>query len=417
MVRVKVNELQPGMQLARDVLAPNGRKLMARGENLQSRHLQIFKAWGVTEADIIAEEDLLEDNHQHIPQEAWSKASKLLKPFFLLANTKKEPMGDIFQLSLKHSALAFSKGKKEKQIRQIPAYQHLKHLAAQPPEELLSIEQTMQAESQLLTLPDIFHRIVEILNSPRSSAYHVAQVVSNDISLSARLLKLVNSPFYGFNTKVDTVSRAIALLGVNKLVTLAQGIAVIRLFQDIPGDVVDMQAFWEHSTGCAVFAKLLAAQKAGLDEERFFVAGLLHDIGKLLLFKTMPRLMCRAMLLSLQKKIFLHQAEREVFQFDHAQFARQLCCKWLLPEALIDMISSHHIPEKQSRNPMESAVVHVADSLVQALGIGFSGNVFVPSIQNRLWQQLGIPTSALQTIVDQSGRQISEITNVFCSQD
>ncbi|MFO8031335.1 MAG: HDOD domain-containing protein [Desulfohalobiaceae bacterium] len=417
MGKVSIDQLVPGMQLAQDVLAPNGRKLLPQGRQIERRHIQTFKAWGVTEVEVVKDNVAQAAFRPKVSQHHLDRARDLLKPFFLLTNTQKEPLKTIFKLAWQQTALQLAHGQKAKNIREIPSVAQLKDLASYEPEQLQDPDTLIAEEIQLLTLPDIYHRIMEVLNSPRSSAVHVAEVVSKDSSLSAKLLKLVNSPFYGFNTKVDTISRAIALLGVNKLVTLAQGIAVVRVFRDIPSQIVDMHAFWKHSVGCGVLAKLLAAQKAGLEEERFFVAGLLHDIGRMIMFKSMPLMMSRCILLSLQNRVILQQAEKQLLKFDHAALGQKLCAKWLLPQNLSDMISCHHAPMQTSTLTIEAGIVHTADILCHALGLGLSGNVFVPDIDLKTWNKLQISNSALQPVISQSDRQIKEIVNIFLDKE
>jgi putative nucleotidyltransferase with HDIG domain len=166
-----------------------------------------------------------------------------------------------------------------------------------------------------------------------------------------------------------------------------------------------------------VLAKLLAAQKAGLEEERFFVAGLLHDIGRMIMFKRMPLLMSRCILYSLQNRELLQQAEKKLLKFDHATMGQKLCAKWLLPQSLSDMIFCHHTPLQTSSLTIEAGILNTADILCHALGLGSSGNVLVPDIDLKAWNQLQISNSALQPVISQSDRQIKEIIKIFLDKE
>ena len=116
-------------------------------------------------------------------------------------------------------------------------------------------------DTQLASLPNIFMEITDVLSDPRSSAINIANVISKDPSLSAKLLKIVNSAFYNFPSRIDTISRAVMIIGSKQLSALALGTSIIRIFQDIPSDLVNMKSFWEHSLACGIGARMIASYK------------------------------------------------------------------------------------------------------------------------------------------------------------
>ena len=147
----------------------------------------------------------------------------------------------------------------------------------------------LEGDVGLASLPHIFTEINRVISDPRSSAIHVANVISKDPNLTTKLLRIVNSAFYGFPSKIDTISRAVTILGSKQLSTLALGTSVLEIFKDIPADLVDMKSFWEHSVACGAAARMIASYRNIVNTERLFVAGLLHDIGRLVTYKYLPQ--------------------------------------------------------------------------------------------------------------------------------
>ena len=133
----------------------------------------------------------------------------------------------------------------------------------------------MKGTLEIPSLPMIFTRIDEAVNNPRSSLADIGRIISEDSSLTARLLKIVNSAFYSFPSKIETISRAVTVVGTQQLRDLALATSVMKLFQGIPPDLINMEAFWKHSIACGVAARVLAAHKREANIERFFVAGIL----------------------------------------------------------------------------------------------------------------------------------------------
>ena len=133
----------------------------------------------------------------------------------------------------------------------------------------------VKQEMELASLPNIFFQITEALKNPRSSASYVAEVISKDVALSAKLLKMVNTPFYGFPSKIDTLSRAVTIVGTTQLTNLAMGVSVITAFDNIPEEFFTLKEFWLHSVTCGILARLLAGQVGIGGNEKFFIAGLL----------------------------------------------------------------------------------------------------------------------------------------------
>lgn len=257
----------------------------------------------------------------------------------------------------------------------------------------------LRDEVKLPSLPAVVAELRDVLSSPNSSAADVARVISRDAGLSAFLLRMVNSAFYSFPSRIDTVSRAVALVGRQQLSTLALGVMVIGAMRDLPVAHLDLSLFWQHSIACAVVAGQLA-EAAGMEEpERFFVAGLLHDIGRLAVFSLLPDRAAAILSMCSDYGMPAQDAELRVLGFDHATLGGMLLRKWNFPMSLVFSTLHHHVPERSVRH-VEPAVVHVADVVVKGLGIGVSGMHQLPGFKEDAWQRLGVSVAVLEQLID-----------------
>jgi HD-like signal output (HDOD) protein len=266
----------------------------------------------------------------------------------------------------------------------------------------------MKGTLEIPSLPMIFTRIDEAVNNPRSSLADIGRVISEDSSLTARLLKIVNSAFYSFPSKIETISRAVTVVGTQQLRDLALATSVMKLFQGIPPDLINMEAFWKHSIACGVAARVLAAHKREANIERFFVAGILHDIGRLVLCMKDPDWMRSALGRCHASCELLYKVEIEELGFDHASLGRVLLENWKLPASLVETVAYHHNPEAAARFPIEAAVVHLADIIAHAMQLGSSGERFVPPLSPLAWERAGMSAGQLPAAIEQIDQQYRE---------
>lgn len=270
----------------------------------------------------------------------------------------------------------------------------------------------------LISLPEIFLRVNEIVNDPTHSAADIGRVLNQDPGMTARLLKIVNSPFYGFaygvSGKIDSVSRAITVIGTKDLRDLILATSVIKVFSGIPNDLVTMESFWHHSIGCALVARGLATRYAQSGQhhephtERFFVAGLLHDIGNLLIYRKTPELAREALLRAAHQGEVLHVAEHAVMGFDHAAVGGELLRAWNLPTHLEEAVAFHHAPEKATHFPIDAALIHVANIIATAVCFGNSSNQYVAPLQNTAWDIIGLSENVIEPVVIEAETHFGE---------
>ena len=226
--------------------------------------------------------------------------------------------------------------------------------------------------TNLATLPEVALRIARMVDDPKSSAADIGREIANDAALTGRLLRIANSPAFGQNGKIATISRAITVLGVRQVRDLTVGIAAVRTFDGIGNDLITMESFWRHSVLCAVAAGQIASRRNGGRGESPFVAGLLHDIGQLVLFSRAPQRAREALLMSVDAAddLALYACERAVLGFDHGAIGVALAQNWGLPLSLQECIQFHHEPSQARAHPVDVATIHIANSVAVLAEIG-----------------------------------------------
>ncbi len=416
---VNVNHLKEGMVLADDLFAPKNRFLLAKGTTIEAKHIRIMKSWGVNEANIvgISQAEAAAGAASSLDPQVITNSKEYVEKFFLETDDSPEITGELKRLSMLRAGQLLGAGQELPQPWAIDPHQKNADVSVvKHPRGTFSAGELVKRQIQFISFPDIYYRIVDVLNDPLSSASHLAGVVSKDPSLSTKLLRLVNSPFYGFPSKIGSITRAISLIGSADLTNLAIGISVVNSFKMIPPALMDVKAFWRHSISCGVAARTLAAQKMGLTEERFFVAGLIHDIGRLVLIKECPDEFRSAMNLSRKERIPLYVAEKEVLGFDHAMVGSLLMKDWRFPSSLERPIRFHHIPSKATSS-LEPAIIHVADIMAIILHFGQGGGMLVPPLDADACDILGITSGLLEYVFSQADRQLNEIQRIFLGED
>lgn len=262
---------------------------------------------------------------------------------------------------------------------------------------------------QLVSLPDLFLKINEMIGSQRHSAGDIAQVISQDANLSSRLLKMVNSSFYGLRGQVDTISRAITIVGTCELRNLAISTATLEVFVDIPADLVDMNKFWRSAVSTGVIAKELAAASHVLHPERLFIMGMLHDVGKLVIYQALPKLARDIHLIVGDDEKLLLDAEQDLLGFTHQEVGYELFKLWQLPESIQSVVRYHHHPFDSSDYSLESAIIHLADNLALVEKGACSLDKVVQDIDHRVWSMTGLDEMKIEEVMETVPDLITEI--------
>ncbi len=257
---------------------------------------------------------------------------------------------------------------------------------------------TLQAEllkiDSIPTLPDRLRNLLKVLENPKTSLSEISNFILNDPALTSRVLKMVNSPIYGFPGKISSVSQALLLLGLNVVKGLLLSISIFETMQKA------MIGLWDHSLGSAIAAKMIAKKKSIPDPEDVSVAALLHDIGKVVLSLKFPNEYQMVRDKVEKDELFIYEAEKDIFGITHSYAGALIARKWNLPNNLVEIIEYHNRPESSKTVPLHTAIVHVADIITRARGFGFPGDNFVPPLNLKTWDTLNLSDSDIRDILN-----------------
>lgn len=278
-----------------------------------------------------------------------------------------------------------------------------------------SIEELVQGVGELVSLPEVFIRVNQAVDDPKGSAAAVGEIISQDPGLTARLLKLANSPIYALTASVDTVARAVTVLGTQQIRSLVLATSVARSFEGLPNELVSMENFWRHSLLCGLCARALSKACRKGQPEVMFTAGLLHDIGELVIFSRLPQLAHDALMLTLDsiEDLAVHRAEQQVIGYHHGHVGGELARQWQLPPILETCIRHHHSIDEAESFQAETALIHIADAAAQMAEIDTLDPEDVNPIEPLAWELTGLDSAAVEEAVGESREKIDEAMKLF----
>lgn len=257
----------------------------------------------------------------------------------------------------------------------------------------MSVREKMEKLKELPTLPNVVEKISLMVESSKASAEDVGKFISSDQVLTAKVLKLINSAFYGFPGRISSVKHGLVLLGFNVVKGLVLSASVFDMME---GEMIDL---WEHSLGTAITSGIIARRVKLKDPEEVSVAGLLHDIGKVVIKVSFPGEYKRIRDLVDEEEITMLEAEKSLLETNHPRIASWLCEKWNLPANLKDPITYHHSPGLAKEAPKQTAIIHLADILVKSKGFGYSGDKWVPPLDKNAWELLDLSKDDIEEII------------------
>ncbi|MGB9710287.1 MAG: HDOD domain-containing protein [Thermodesulfovibrio sp.] len=263
----------------------------------------------------------------------------------------------------------------------------------------------------LPTIPPILKKILSVIEDPRVSLQKITDFVSSDPTLTARVLKMVNSPVYGFPGRISSVSHAMVILGLNAVKGLLLGVSVFEIMQK------NMIGLWEHSLSTAIFARIIAMKRQLQAPEEISIGALLHDIGKVIFIMAFKDEYMKIINSAQEKESFLYEIERQYFGLTHAEVGGIIAKKWKFPQKLIEPIMYHHRPQLAEKFQMETAIVHISNIFALARGVGYSGEIFVPSVHPFAWEILNFKSDEILEIFKEAEEPITTSGEIFLSDE
>ncbi len=406
MAKVQLLSLQPGMVLASEARDRNGRLLAEAGTFLTTDIIRVLRSWGVTACEI------QESDGESSPPAENDKLTELRARVKIMAELRfkdYDQEADITrglrELWEQHKFAALSTGEPETGGQS--EEQHAGGFRFSL-ERLPSLEELAQREISCGKLPEVFPRLVEVVNDPRISVKDAVEVVVSDASLSERLLQIVNSSFYGVQAYVDTIHAAGYIIGASQLLTLAAGISIVEAFSCATPEIVNHRQFWRHGVACGVAARTLASYYRSPNCERFFIAGLIHEIGRLVLSAEVPGLSERVFALAKDRETPLHIAEKLIFGFDHQELGCLVVKRWKLPVSLERCMGYFHNSDV-GPHQRDAAIMQIADIMAHSLGYEGSGYWYVPPLPKALWAVLDLSADTIHHLAQKIEYQLDEV--------
>jgi HD-like signal output (HDOD) protein len=267
--------------------------------------------------------------------------------------------------------------------------------------------------TNLPTLPQLASRLMKVINNPVTSASDVSFIIGQDLSLSARVLRLANSAFYGMPRSITNINNAVVILGLRVIHTLVLSLTVFDMFTaDKQGSLFNRQAFWRHSLGCGLIAKMLAERMkkfAPFEPEEAFCAGLMHDIGRVVLEQYLHDEFRAVLEFAAREQCSILEAERQVLTITHTDVADWLTEEWELPDEIRLPILHHHQPELAESQTEIISLCHYADHLCNHAGFGLGDDFAHPPLHQGCIEELRIPAKAVEEIVKKLPAEVEKM--------
>jgi response regulator RpfG family c-di-GMP phosphodiesterase len=346
-ISISVGDVEPGMILARDVHTKGGVLVISQYEKISDSDADRLK--GFLDTNMITEKMFIYDSSR------------------------------IFN---KSSTLSTSKRKS----------------ASKPVAISGNIMQDINALKDFATLPEVHSYTMNYLADTKSTRFDLSDIIKKDPVMVLKILRIANSPFFGGNRDVTTVEKAISQIGFKEIKNIVSSLSVFEE-KNYRKDRYNRKAFWEHMVGCGIICRYIAKQIDVKFVEEYYIAGMLHDIGKLVFDQLYPDKFLKVIDLVDEKSIFYRKAERQVFEFTHEEVGEYIVEKWNLPDIIKDAVRNHHSPVDSKVDPVLVSAVHLADIIAHILHVGESGDKLVAKYESFAEQNLGLTLTYIETLI------------------
>ncbi|MDJ0881750.1 MAG: HDOD domain-containing protein [Gammaproteobacteria bacterium] len=281
---------------------------------------------------------------------------------------------------------------------------------------LSNLEILISDIDKLVSLPDVYYRLESLIERPDSTLEDFARVLEAEPDLCARLLSLANSAFYSFPSSIETIDKAVQIIGIRQIRELVLATSVIKAFNQMPLGMVNMKLFWEHSVAVGVLAKSIGQYCHLSQPERFYVSGLLHDLGRLIFYIKMPGLMHDLLIQREAQEAFLYVLEQQALGYSHAEAGGYLLKNWRVPDSIYEPVLYHHDTQNSTEYGHVTAAVHIADAWVNKQQLGSSGERFEVPINPFALETLNIEVYEMDVIWELAEEDIKSVFQKFMPQ-
>lgn len=249
----------------------------------------------------------------------------------------------------------------------------------------------------LPALPHVTHRVLTLTSDPKTTIAELADTITNDQVLTVKVLRMANSAYYGYARRIFSINEALIILGFSTVRNLVLAASVFNVMdQEFTGYILPKGDLWKHSMTTALLARLLA-KKVGFEmNDKAFTAGLLHDIGKIILNTYMKESFAEVLSTVNAGNVAFSEAEQQILGFDHAMVGAKVAEKWNLPEELVEAIAKHHNPSQAKLNPKLTSITHIADAASMSMGIGLGGDGLLYDFDGFAVEHTGLNKEALE---------------------
>lgn len=271
------------------------------------------------------------------------------------------------------------------------------------------IRQRLEAATDLPTLPQVFMKLQRLLNSDTSSALEVGKVIKDDPALTGKILRIANSAAFGARQKISSVSFAVARLGFQLTTDIVMSLSIINTFENSKTEL-DYAQFWKHSLSVAFAANLMHQYaKKTTAPEGLFTAGILHDIGILLLDQYAYDFYPAVVDYSRKKNTDLYLAEEEVLGVNHATIGAEQLVRWELPQRIIEAVACHHNPVKAESELIQTGeIIHLANFVCNNQGIHNGLGIFPTGFSQASWFDCGFLVEDIDTIIEEVNTEVEK---------
>lgn len=277
-------------------------------------------------------------------------------------------------------------------------------------QEKRNIKQSLESISTIPTLPVVIDKLTRLLQNPKTSAEEVGKAITTDQALASKVLKLVNSAFYGFPGRISTITHAIVILGFSTVKNVVLTASIFDAFrkQGTGIDGFDLEHFWLHSIACGAAAQSIAKITGSNQKEECFIAGLIHDVGKIILCQYLPDDFRDVYLHAKEHSNLFFESEQVLFDVTHQDVGGFLAQRWNLPKDLQNAVKFHHEPLSTRDHYTMTAIVHCADIFVRALDYGNGCDNKIPVMSDHVWKNLGLDSIPLNQLFEAINDEIAK---------